>query len=580
MVHLKRYQVELQIGYDDFGKVRSNDLVFVDKTLFIKDILDNKSAEVSVITRPRRFGKTFNLSTLHYFLAPEVNKQTTANLFNGLKISTADNGSYMQYQGKFPVVCVSFKNVQDASFKGVLKKLQLMMRGLYRTHRYLINSKELEQDEKKLIKQFLVDDVDDQTLEESLQMLCEFLYKHTGKKVFLLIDEYDTPIQNGYIKGYYNEIINFMRGMLGAALKSNPYLERAVITGILRIAKESIFSDLNNLKTYSVLHPKYSQYFGFTEEEVMELLKQFGLEEMAEDIRLWYNGYCFGDTIVYNPWSIANCIQEGGKLRPYWANTSENTLIKNLLIKSTASFKEQFESLLQKQPLKQIIDDSMVFGDLEQDQTTAWSLLIMAGYLKAIPIADTQQGTECDLEIPNIEIRSLYRKIIERWLGNGREVKWYNQFLEFLLRGDVARFAECLEQVLIQTISVHDTAKQPEAFFHGFMLGLTASLSPSEYEIKSNRESGAGRYDIAILPKDISKQAIILELKSIISPVSSNKNLAKELDSLLIREAQKALEQIKQKQYIAEMQHRGFTKIIKIGLAFSGKNFSVASESV
>ena len=571
--------MELQIGYDDFGKVRVNGLTFVDKTLFIKDILDSRSTEVSVITRPRRFGKTFNLSTLHYFLASEVNNQKTATLFDGLKISTVDDGSYMQYQGKFPVVFVSFKNAQDESIEDVLKKLQLTIQELYRKHRYLINSNELEQDEKKLIQRFLMDDIDKTLLEVSLKILCEFLAKHTKKKVFLLIDEYDTPIQAGYAKGYYNEIINFMRGMLGVALKGNPYLERAVITGVLRVAKESIFSDLNNLKVYTVLHPKYSQYFGFTEEEVMDLLKQFDLEERADDIRLWYNGYCFGNTIVYNPWSIANCIQEKGKLKSYWVNTSENTLIKTLLIRSTESFKEQFENLLQNQPLKQIIDDSMVFEDLEQDQTTAWNLLVMAGYLKAIPTIDTQQGTECDLKIPNIEIRSLYRKIVEQWLGNGQGVKWYNQFLEFLLQGDVARFAQCLEQVLIQTVSVHDTARQPEAFFHGFMLGLTASLSPKEYEIKSNRESGVGRYDIAILPKDIAKPAIILELKSIVPSGLSQKNFAQELDSLLLREAQKALEQIKQKQYVAEMRQRGFAKIVKIGLAFSGKSIQVASDS-
>ena len=571
--------MKLQIGYDDFGEVRANNLNFVDKTLFIKGIIDSRNIKVSVITRPRRFGKTFNLSTLHYFLASEVNNQKTATLFDGLKISTVDDGSYMQYQGKFPVIFISLKEVNAKDYDLAYDELYELIINIFDQYNYLENSDKLSQRNKRLLHRILHKEASPAEIKGSLRFLTSIIFQHYGIKPWLLIDEYDTPIQAGYAKGYYNEIISFMRGMLGTALKGNPYLERAVITGILRVAKESIFLDLNNLKVYSVLHPKYSQYFGFTEEEVMDLLKQFDLEERADDIRLWYNGYCFGHTIVYNPWSIANCIQERGKLEPYWANNSENTLIKDLLIRSAESFKEQFERLLQDQSIKKIIDENMFFGDLKKDPSAVWNLLIMAGYLKAIAVGETQQGTECKINIPNIEVRGIYRKIIERWLSNGCEVEWYNQFLEFLLQGDVARFAQCLEQVLIQTISVHDTARQPEAFFHGFMLGLTASLSPKEYEIKSNRESGVGRYDIAILPKDIAKPAIILELKSIMPSGLSQKNLEQELDSLLLREAQKALAQIKQKQYVAEMRQRGFTKIVKIGLAFSGKNIRVASEN-
>ena len=570
--------MEMQVGFDDFGKVRANGLAFVDKTLFIKDVLDNKGTEVSVITRPRRFGKTFNLSTLHYFLASEVNQQKTENLFDGLKISTADNGSYMQHQGKQPVVFISFKGISSGSYDLTYSQLSTLIINVFNEHNYLGQSDKLTKSDKETFQSILSKQADRAVIEDSLRFLTSILFKHFGIKPWLLIDEYDTPIQSGYLDNYYDKIVNLIRGMLGAALKTNPYFERAIITGILRVAKESIFSGLNNLKVYSLLHPKYGQYFGFTEEEVASLLKQARLEEKAEDIKRWYNGYRFGNTTVYNPWSIANCIQESGELKPYWANTSENALIKDLLIQSPVSFKKQFECLLQDQPIEKIIDENMVFGDLKKNPSAVWNLLIMTGYLKATAVVETEQGTECQIEIPNIEIRSLYRKIIEQWLGSGKDVEWYNQFLEFLLHGEVEKFSESLEQVLIQTISVHDTAKQPEAFFHGFMLGLTASLSKNDHEIKSNRESGYGRYDIAILPKDISKPAIVLELKSMTSPKVPKKNLAKVLDSLLDREAQKALGQINKQQYVAEIVQRGFVNIIKIGLAFCGKNFKVVSE--
>jgi len=570
--------MEMQVGFDDFGKVRSNDLNFVDKTLFIKEVLDNKGTEVSIITRPRRFGKTFNLSTLHYFLASEVDQQKTEKLFSGLEISAVDNGSYMRFQGKYPVVFVSFKGINSENYDLAYSKLCTLIANVFNGHNYLKQSSKLSESDKEKLQNILSKQADRAVIEDSLHFLTSILFKHYGIKPWLLIDEYDTPIQAGYSNNYYKEIIGLMRGMFGAALKTNPYLERAVITGILRVAKESIFSDLNNPKVYSLLHPKYSQYFGFTEEEVASLLKQAGLEKKAEDVKQWYNGYCFGNTVVYNPWSITNYIQENGILKPYWANTSENTLIKDLLIKSQAKFKEHFESLLQGQPIEKIIDEHIVFGYLDKNSSAVWNLLVMTGYLKVTAIAETAQGTKCKVEIPNIEIRNLYRNIIEQWLGNGQGVDWYNEFLEFLLRGDVEKFAESLEQVLMQTISFHDAAKQPEAFFHGFMLGLTASLNKQEYEIKSNRESGLGRYDIAIIPKDISRAAIILEIKSLAPPKVPKRKLPEVLDSLLTKESEKALEQINHNQYTTDLVQRGVRNIVKIGLAFSGKDFRITSE--
>jgi len=571
----------MQIGFDDFGKVRANNLNFIDKTLFIKEILDNKGIEVSVITRPRRFGKTFNLSTLHYFLAVEVNQQKTEKLFDGLKIAAVDNGSYMQYQGKTPVIFVSFKEAKDKTFAAAIMSLRATIQELFRNHSYLLLSDKLLQTEKKLFTDYFSDEscmITD--LKTALRFLSELLYKHFSCQPYILIDEYDTPIQSGYLYNYYDEIIDLMRGMFGAALKTNPYLARAVITGILRIAKESLFSGVNNLQVYSVLQPEYSQHFGFTEEEVNNILKQANLMDKGEDIKKWYNGYVFGGTTVYNPWSIVNCLKKNGSLQLYWGNTSDNELIKTLITKSSTEFKEQFELLLQDKTISKLIDENMVFGDLRTNSQAAWSLLLMSGYLKIVSFILNERGkTICECAIPNWEVKILYCDIIESWLGNGHGIEWYQSFLKYLLEGNIEKFIENFGQVLAQTISVHDVAHNPEAFYHGFMLGLAAGLDLKQYEFKSNRESGAGRYDIVIIPRDILKPAIVLEIKSI-APVKLSKRKQEEfLDITLTKEAQRALEQINRNKYTMELVQRGFTSIVKIGLAFCGKEFRVASES-
>ena len=571
--------MKLQVGFDDFGKVRSKKLDFVDKTLFVKEILDNDNVEVSVIARPRRFGKTFNLSILHHFLAPEVNHMETKGMFDGLKIAKVDNGSYMQYQGKFPVVFISFKEINAGSYDLACSGLYELIVNIFDKYNYLKDSDKLSKRDKWLLRRILHKEANQAEIYGSLRFLTSILFKYFNVKPWLLIDEYDTPIQSGYLHGYYNEIVNFMRGILGAALKTNPYLERAVITGILRIAKESLFSGLNNVKVYSLLHPQYSRHFGFTEEEVGVLLKQTGVDSAQEEVRTWYNGYVFGGTIVYNPWSIVNYINDG-VLKPYWVNTSDNQLIRDLLIKSDPKFKEGFELLLQDKTIEEIIDENMMFGDLKNNNEAIWSLLLMSGYLQAIASTINQQGqTICTCAIPNWEVRTLYYNIIAGWLGNGQGMRWYQSFLTDLLNGDIPKFTEDFAQVLSQTISVYDAAHNPEAFYHGFMLGLTAGVDQKQYEIKSNRESGAGRYDIAIMPKDVSRLAIILELKSIAPPKYSKKKLADFLDTTLAGEAQKALAQIDHNQYTLELAQRGIVNIVKLGIAFSGKSFRIASEN-
>jgi len=374
------------------------------------------------------------------------------------------------------------------------------------------------------------------------------------------------------LQGYYDEITGFMRNFFGAALKDNPYLEKAVMTGILRISKESLFSGLNNLKVCSVLNAKYSSYFGFAEAEVNALFDESQLDKSL--VKAWYNGYQIGETILYNPWSIINCIDEHGLIQPYWINTSDNALIKNLLIRSSEKFKEQFEKLLQERAVEQLIDESFVFGDLNKNENAVWSLLLMAGYLKVITQQRTGDGLLCALAIPNQEVRNLYQQIVKQWLSSNYGIEWYNQFLNHLLTGNILEFERCFKELIDRTISYHDTATEPEAFYHGLLVGVTASLhNDKNYELQSNRESGMGRYDYMIFSKDNSKPTLILEFKKIATIDHPEKLMAK-----LEQGAKDALAKINQKSYVADAKRRGSNNILKLGLAFCGKHFKISYE--
>jgi hypothetical protein len=569
--------MKLPIGYDNFGKIIENKLDFVDKSLFIQDILDDKATEVAVITRPRRFGKTFNLSMLHHFLAPKVQGKDTQGLFDQLKIAQAGE-EYLAHQGKYPVISLTFKDLKHDGFQTAYDKLYEVIINLYDDYNELFDSHQLTTNQKKFCEIILSRKASQAQLEISLQVLTECLFKHYGQKPYLLIDEYDIPLQAGYINNYYDKIVSLVRNLLSAALKSNPFLQKAVITGILRVAKESLFSGLNNIKVYSVLSSQYSEYFGFTKDEVDSLLRRAKLEHKKEEIQNWYNGYQVGNTVIYNPWSIVNCIQQGGELEPYWVNTSDNKLVRDLLIKSSEPFKDQFELLMRGEPIERIIDEHMVFGDLKVAESGIWNLLLMSGYLKPVSYVKTDQGKFYQLAIPNREVRNLYRQIIELWLSNGYGIEWYNEFLRSLLVGDINNFKEHLNRIMLHTASTHDIAKEPEAFYHGLMLGLTASLY-NNYETKSNKESGLGRYDFLILPKDIHKLGIILEFKSI-NPSSQKKDFEKTLAESLDVAAAEALQQIDRLHYIAELEQRGVKNILKIGIAYCGKRFSLAHAKV
>jgi len=554
--------MKLPIGLSNFREIIEGGYDFIDKSLFIQDVLND--TQVILITRPRRFGKTLNLSILKYFFSMEEGEANKI-LFKGLKISQA-KPDILRHQSKYPVILLSFKDIKDTNFNVVYQKTNELIIRLYDEFSYLQESSLLSEQQKEFIKIILNRKANQAQLESALQVLTHCLSKHHGVNPIILIDEYDTPIQQGRMYGYYDEIIRFFRNVLGMALKDNPYLFKAVLTGILRVSKESLFSDLNNLEVYPLMRSEYSAYFGFTEDEVGALLRKAALLDYAAAIKHWYNGYQIGETVIYNPWSIINCIKQKGELQPYWVNTSDNSLIKDLLIHSSADFKTQFELLLQDIPIETVIDDHLVFQYLNSNEVAIWTLFLMAGYLRIVKQRRTEQGLFCIVAIPNREVRSLYRRIIETWLSDGRALNWYNQFLEELLSGNVPRAQKYLNDILLQVVSVHDIAREPEAFYHGLMLGLTASIY-NEYEIKSNRESGFGFYDIMIIPKDIKKLGIVIELK-----VSDEGQLEKT--------AQAALKQITDKQYTSELSSRGVKSTLLIGIAFSGKRLHIEFQRI
>ena len=555
----------LPASCEDFRTLIDKKLLFVDKTLLIKEFIDNKGSQVNLITRPRRFGKTLNLSMLHYFFAEKIDNKPTKGLFDGLKISGAGE-QYIAHQGQYPVIFLTFKEIQNENPQNMIKALKSLMADIYHLYYFLLDSPHLTTVQKENFNVVLRQKVDEINLEKALFKLTEYLYAHYQKKVIILIDEYDAPIQAGYFNNYYEKAIKMMRGLLGTCLKTNRYLERALLTGITRVSKESLFSGLNNLKVYSLLNKKYQEHFGFTEKEVNMLVDKMGYQDKLAEMKAWYNGYTVGDTTLYNPWSIISCLDNDGLIENYWLNTSGNELIKKLLINSSGDFKEDFEQLLRGESIRQSIREDMVFGDLKSDESLIWSLFFVAGYLKIVASSEEQEdeSINCELKIPNQEIRIFYSSLIKKWLRGDKSLDWYNTFIKYLLIGNVEKFEANFQQILANIVSVYDIAPSPEVFYHGLVLGLVVTLN--HYEIKSNRESGKGRYDIAVIPRDPQVLGLLFELKSVEETTT---------DAKLAKQAQKALQQIDDKNYVAEFRQRGIHKVLKIALVFKGKDFQL-----
>ncbi|NFG28451.1 AAA family ATPase [Clostridium botulinum] len=552
----------IQVGTSDFREIIKENYYFVDKSLLIKEFLEN-SAKVILTPRPRRFGKTLNMSMLKYFFDIE-NKDENKDLFKGLEIGNEEE--IMKMQGAYPVIFLTFKNEKHLSFENLQEGIKSVMYNIYMDHYYLLESEKLSQFDKERFKEILDRKGSIVEFSEALSNLMRYLNKHYNKKVIVLIDEYDVPIQESYLRGYYEEAIVLIRNILTAALKDNVYLEKSLVTGILRVAKESIFSGLNNIEVDSILGINFNDKFGFTEEQVINLLEYYNLSEKIDEVKKWYNGYIFGGKIIYNPWSVLNYIKNNEiGFMPYWINSSSNDLIKRLLSNGNEDTKKNLEELIKGNSIKKIVDDHVVMKDVEDDEENLWGFLTLSGYLKSVNKELIRGKFNCELKIPNEEVSIFYENLIEKWFKESLTSKKYSIMLNALVTGDVETFAGFFKNFVLNNISYFDVSgEEPEKVYHAFVLGMIVSLS-DKYEVKSNKESGYGRYDVMLIPKDTSKLGIIMEFKKIDDFMS--KSIEKGIEE--------ALNQIEENKYEAEFKERNVSNILKLAIVFKGKKIEV-----
>lgn len=557
---------EISIGNQDFAAIIENGYFYIDKTSFIKKWWESADV-VTLITRPRRFGKTLNMSMLDYFFS---NKHPdSGNLFR--RLSIWEDGKYRELQGQYPVLFISFASVKGTDYETARQQIVQEIVGLYRNNGHLIESDFVT--DKDIQFWNMVDyTMSDATAAFSINFLCELMYKHYGKKVLIFLDEYDTPIHEAYTDGFWDEITGFIRNLFNATFKTNQYLERAILTGITRISKESIFSDLNNLKVDTITNAKYETDFGFTEKEVQRALGAYGLLDHFDSVKEWYDGFRIGSASeMYNPWSVTQYL-DVGVLDNYWANTSENSLVEKLIREGSADVKKAMESLLKGEAISALIDNEIVFNLINRNESGIYSLLLAAGYLKAEGPSEDNPGVRKRLmvSLTNLEVRHTFEDMIKRWF-EGDSVR-YNDFIKALLQNDVKYMNYFMNDVALNTFSSFDTGNRPsdrttpERFYHGFVLGLIVELT-SEYYITSNRESGFGRYDVCLEPRNTGASAYVLEFK-VHDP---------ESEATLDDTVKSALEQIKEKKYDAELIKRGIAKknIHHYGFAFEGKTVKI-----
>lgn len=552
----------LPIGISDFKEIIKGDYAYVDKTLLIEEFLLCE-AKVALIPRLRRFGKTLNLSMLRYFF--EKGKEDTSYLFKNLNIWKSDN--YRNLQGKFPVIFLTLKDIKQGSWEKMLASLQQLLAEEFERHSYLLEGEALSDNEKADYLKISRKEDGESLIERSLLLLSKWLYNYHKQHVILLIDEYDTPAHAAYVGGFYNSLITFLRNWLSCGLKDNPYLERGVLTGILRIAKESIFSGLNNVLTFTILNETFQDKFGLLESEVKDLLKDYHLQDRLEDMRQWYNGYQIGTCKgLYNPWSVLTCIREKGALAPYWVNTSDNALVKQLIMEGTDDFKADLEVLLKDGTLQKTIEEGIVFSDLKANPDTLWTLLLFSGYLTLN--APYSYGTPCVLRIPNKEVNELYQSTILEWFKKSIHEPKYRLLLKSLIEGDIDTFSQIFQEFLLSVVSYFDiSADEPEKIYHAFVLGMLLGLK-GRYEVKSNRESGYGRYDVLLIPLDPKDLGIILEFKKI-GPFDS---------STLEEGIVSAFKQMEDKHYAQELYDRNIRRILYLALSFKGKQVLIRSK--
>ena len=553
----------LPIGVEDFKRLVDNGYYFVDKTLMIKELLENKET-VNLFTRPRRFGKTLNMSMLQRFF--EATEKSNAYLFDGLKIAAYPE--YMAYQGKYPVISVSLKSMKQASYTDAFYMYKNLIAKEYEKHKIILESNQILDSEKEVFQNIMEQRADQNVYLNSIRTLSDILAKYYEKNVIILIDEYDVPLENAYHEGFYDDMTNLIRSCFESALKTNPSLEFAVLTGCLRVSRESIFTGLNNLKTYSITKNKFSQYFGFTQEEMKEILQNFSLEQYAETIAKWYDGYRFGLTEIYNPWSVLNCIDsylqnDMVACEPYWSNTSSNRIVKRLIEESNERTKSMVEELINGTPIHTQIFEDVTYGTIDVNQDYIWSFLLFTGYLKIISCETFGDETYYDMVIPNVEIKSIYKNTIRSWFIDHINRDSRTDILESVIHADAEKLEDLLCTWLTNTISCFD---EQENYYHGFVTGLVSGFSG--YMVVSNRESGNGRFDLVVKQRSRWHHAAILEFKVV------------EKYNQMTKACEDALKQIEEKDYEASLRDEQYENIAKLGICFCQKRCRVKSGGV
>ncbi|OQY10188.1 MAG: hypothetical protein B6I28_01460 [Fusobacteriia bacterium 4572_132] len=548
----------LPIGISDFKTIIEEENYYVDKSMLIKEVIE--SGQVLLITRPRRFGKTLNQSMMRYFFNVQEDNR---HLFEKMKIYK-EKEIIENYMNKYPLIYLTFKTMKATNLKSMTFKMKMELSALYEKHDYLLNKEGLLKNTEKIIyKKIMNLDEKDEIYENSIKKISEYMYRYYGKKVMLLIDEYDTAIQQSYLNGYYNEFMIFMGNLLGNALKDNEYLEKGVLTGITRVSKESIFTGLNNLEVSTILDKLFNDKFGLLKEEVEEILSYYNLRYEEKKVIKWYDGYNFGGKEMYNPFSIINLTKNNGEIKPYWVNTSGNKLIKELIRKGNVDIKRKVEDLLKGKEIESNVKETMIYNDLSTgDENYIWTLFLFNGYLKW---TEKLNNNNYKLTIPNKETEEFYREVVENILSE-KNIKMEN-ILEKLILGKIKGFKKEFKDLAMRTLSYFDVmGNEPERFYHGLILGMTVSLN-NKYIIKSNRESGLGRADLLLIPRDKTKKGIVLEFKK----------FDLDCDEDLEDSAKRGLLQIEEKKYEEEIKGYGVSEVIKVALAFEGEKIEIVS---
>ena len=543
------------IGESDFKILRIKKDYYIDKTKYIKDIIDNRS-KVLLITRPRRFGKTLNMSMLRYYF--DCTKKDNKELFEGLTIMKQDE-KYTSKLGYYPCIYLTLKDAGLQSYELMIMQLRTLLMDIYYENRYLLEEAEMAPGERNTFNKILLAEANETEIINGIKMLSKIMSNYHNKPVMLFLDEYDVPLQNAYVEGYYEECIKFFKTFYGITFKDNPYLEKTILTGVSRVAKESIFSGANNFHVYTVLDDEFSDDFGITEKEMDKIIGDFEIQDQKEEIKKWYDGYTIGNTEgIYNPWSILNYLTDK-KLIPYWVNTSSNDLIK-LILKNSATVKEKIEQLLRDEEIEVPINLETVIVGIEKNEENIWGLLLGTGYLKVTEVVDLAHGIY-KVKIPNYEIKFLFQNIIREWFNDKVIGNNLNTILKDLVTLNLEEFEEKFKQLVIEMFSFMDVGENTaENFYHAFVLGMLVGLKDNYY-VKSNRESGFGRYDIMLEPKDKNGNSFVMEFKV----------LEDEEEKTIEDTIENAKKQIEERKYAEDLEERGYTKITKMVFAFKGK---------